>query len=196
MHGMINRGLQSFVHDYYGARKWEEICVAADLPFFSFESMLQYDDAVTRRMLETLSVVLDRHKEDILEDFGTYVVTDKRMSSIRRLLRFGGETYAEFLLSLEDVHARLKVAMPVLAVPKLGLELREEGAFVVHYEFTYPGYGCVLLGLLRAMADDYGALVIIEHHSRSKGAIERDRFEIRLLDPQWQKRAEIRRLVV
>lgn len=196
MHGMINRGLQSFVHDYYGARKWEETCVAADLPFYSFETLVQYDDDITTRLLKTLSVVLDRSQADILEDFGTYVVTDERLSGIRRLLRFSGETYVDFLMSLEDFSARLMVAMPFLEVPKLSLEPRSDNIYAVHYEYSLPDYGPVILGLLRAMADDYGALVTIEHYSKSKGAIQRDRFDIRLLEPCWQRQTEIRRMVV
>lgn len=195
MHGMINRGLQSFVHDYYGARKWEEACIAADLPFYSFETLVHYEDDVTRRLLETLSVVLDRKKDDILEDFGTYVVTDKRLSGIRRLLRFGGETYVDFLMSLEDFSARFKVAMPFLEVPKLTLETRPDNVYVVRYEYARPGYGPVMLGLLRAMADDYGTLVTIEHRSKLKGPVQCDRFDIRLHEARWPRPAEIRRMV-
>lgn len=196
MHGFINRGLQSFVHDFYGARKWEETCVAANFPFYSFETLVHYENDVTKRLLETLSVVLERTSEEILEDFGTYVVTDERLSGIRRLLRFGGETYVDFLMSLEDFSARFKVSMPFLEVPKLHLEARPGNLYAVHCEYAMPGYAPVLLGLLRAMADDYGALVTIEHHTKLKGPVQRDRFDIRLHEERWQRPAEIRRLVV
>jgi hypothetical protein len=196
MHGMINRGLQSFVHDYYGARKWEETCATANLPFYSFETLVLYEDDVTRRLLETLSVVLDRTKEDILEDFGTYVVTDERFQGIRRLLRFGGESYLDFLRSLEDLSARLKVAMPFLPAPNLALEELPDDVYSVHHEYSLPGYGPVLLGILRAMADDYGALVTIEHHVKLKGPVQRDRFDIRLHEECWQHPSRIWRMVV
>jgi hypothetical protein len=196
MHGMINRGLQSFVHDYYGAGKWEETCVVADLPFYSFESLVHYQDDVTKRLLETLCVVLERNKDEILEDFGTYIVTEERLSGIRRLLRFGGDSYVDFLMSLEDFSARLKVVLPFLEVPRLTVEPRPENVHCVHYEYAVPGYGPVLLGLLRAMADDYGVLVTIDHHSRSKGPIQRDRFDIKLHDELWQRPAGLRKMVV
>lgn len=196
MHGMINRGLQGFVHDYYGAKKWEEVCVAANLPFYSFETLVQYDDDVTSRLLETLCVILDRSKHDILEDFGTYVVTDERLLGIRRLLRFGGETYVDFLMSLEDVSARFKVAMPFLQAPTLTVEERTDKDYSVHYEYCKPGYGPVLLGLLRAMADDYEALVTIDHCEKLKGPVQRDRFDVRLHEKRWQRPLQIRRMVV
>ena len=196
MHGMINRGLQSFVHDYYGAKKWEETCVAANLPFYSFETLVYYEDDVSKRLLEALSVVLDRAKEDILEDLGTYIVTDEQLSGIRRLLKFGGETYEDFLMSLDDFSARLKVAMPFLQVPTLTLDQLSDDVYAVHYEYTFAGYGPVLLGLLRAMADDYGALVTIEHYSKSKGPVQRDRFDIKVHQEHWQNPSKIRRMVV
>jgi hypothetical protein len=192
---MLNRGLQGFVHDFYGSDRWEEACLAADLPFFSFESMLHYDDDLTSRLLETLSIVLDRSKSEILEDFGTYVVSHEDLVPIRRLLRFGGETFVDFLHSLDDVHARMKVAMPNLEVPKLSLEVRGDDRFVVHYEFTKPGYGAVILGILRGMADDYGTLVTIEQISKSKGPLDREKMDIRLVDVRWRRTAEIRKMV-
>ncbi|MDE3079638.1 MAG: heme NO-binding protein, partial [Paracoccaceae bacterium] len=33
-----------------------------------------------------------------------------------------------------------------------------------------PGYGHVMVGILRAMADDYGALVVLEHLGGQDGA--------------------------
>jgi hypothetical protein len=44
------------------------------------------------------------------------------------------------------------------------------------------GVGHVAMGLLRAMADDYGALVLLDHMG-SAGAEER--ISIRILDQAW-----------
>ncbi len=195
MHRMLNRGLQNFVHDFYGANRWEEACLAADLSFYSFESMLHYDDDLTARLLETLSIVLDRSKSDILEDFGTYVVSHENLAPIRGLLRFGGATFVDFLHSLDDVHSRMKVAMPTLEVPKLSLEVREKELYSVHYEFSKPGYWPVILGVLRGMADDYGTLVTIDKVSKTQGTLDRARMDIRLVDARWRRTAHIRRMV-
>jgi hypothetical protein len=192
---MLNRGLQNFVHDFYGSNRWEEACIAADLPFFSFESMLHYDDELTARLLETLSVVLERSKAEILEDFGTYVVSHENLASVRSLLRFGGETFVDFLHSLDDVHARMKIAMPMLEVPKLTLESRGVDLYSVHYEFSKPGYGAVILGVLRGMADDYGTLVTIDKVASSNGERDRARLDVRLVDARWRRTAQIRRMV-
>ncbi len=185
MHGMINRGLQCYVRDIFGSEVWEETCSRAELPFFNFETMLHYGDDVTETVLDTLSAVLERPRDELLEDFGTYVVSEKHLHSVRNLLRFGGDTFEEFLHSLEDVHDRAKMAMPDLDVPHLRLQPLSDTRFTLHYRFAKLGYGSVFLGLLRGMADDYGALVVIDHICERKGPVDADRFEISLMHLDW-----------
>ena len=54
------------------------------------------------------------------------------------------------------------MAMPDLEVPVLSLSSDGPGRFHLKYSFAKPGYAPVFLGLLRAMADDYGELVLID----------------------------------
>lgn len=68
--------------------------------------MLTYEDSVTLDVLAALGVVLDRPQQDILEDIGTYLVSHPKVEPLRRLLRFGGPTFTEFLHSLDDLPAR------------------------------------------------------------------------------------------
>ena len=181
MHGIFNRGLQCYVRDIFGTEVWEDCCTQAELPFFNFETMLKYEDGITDRVIEALAQVLRRPRDELLEDFGTYVVSEELLASVRRLLRFGGETYEEFLHSLEDLHDRAKMAIPDLDVPRLRLTAHPGNCFTLHYSFAKQGYGSIFLGLLRAMADDYGALVVVEHLARREGDLDADLFEISLL---------------
>ena len=87
-------------------------------------------------------------------------------------MRFGGTSFIDFLYSLDDLPARVRLAVPELTLPQM--ELREHGrrsfSFVVKSEDTRkPWFGHVMVGLLRAMADDYGALVVLEHMGASPG---------------------------
>lgn len=184
MHGIFNRGLQSYVRDIFGPEIWEACCRQAELQFFNFETMLKYDDGVTDRVIKALTQVLGRPRDELLEDFGTYVVSEEHLASVRRLLRFGGETYEEFLHSLEDLHDRAKMAIPDLDVPRLRLTAHPGDCFTLHYSFAKQGYGSIFLGLLRAMADDYGALVVVDHLAQRQGDLDTDMFEISLLQSQ------------
>ena len=47
MHGMINRAIQCFMRDTYGADTWEKVAEQADLGFDNFEAMLSYPDQIT-----------------------------------------------------------------------------------------------------------------------------------------------------
>ncbi len=43
------------------------------------------------------------------------------------------------------------------------------GQFTLRLTFDPPGFGHVFVGILRAMADEYGALVFLEHRGATGG---------------------------
>lgn len=163
MHGLVNRAIQSFVTNTYGRDRWRQVTEAAGLGSIEFEAMLPYDDGVTGVVLDALCAELGRDRAEVLEDLGTYLVSNPDVEALRRLLRFGGQTYVDFLHSLDDLPDRARLAVSFLHLP--AMELRETGAG--RYSLTcgpgLPGFGWVMMGILRTMADDYGALVMLEH---------------------------------
>ena len=54
------------------------------------------------------------------------------------------------------------VAVPDLDLPQIAVTAEGPGAYRIDTGPGLPGFGHVLLGLLRAMADDYGALALAE----------------------------------
>jgi hypothetical protein len=182
MHGLINRSIQLFMRDTYGPERWRAVARAAGVGPDGFEPMLDYDDSVTDTLLAMVATHLDKPESAVLEDLGTYLVSHGTTRGVRRLLRFSGESFADFLHSLDDLPSRARLAMPDLELPEL--ELREDpgGRFRLFVLSTQRGWGYVMLGLLRAMADDYGALVMIE---MAPGASSVAVIEIALLDGAW-----------
>jgi len=179
MHGLINRSIQLFIRDTYGEERWRAIARSAGVGPEGFEPMLEYDDSVTDTLLAMVATHLDKPEAAVLEDVGTYLVSHETTRGVRRLLRFSGETFADFLHSLDDLPSRARLAVPDLDLPEL--ELREDsgGRFRLFVLSTQRGWGCVMLGLLRSMADDYGALVMID---MAPGASSVAVIEIDLLD--------------
>lgn len=169
MHGLINRAIQCFVADTYGADTWVEVARRADLDSVEFEAMLIYDDAVTPRVLDALADLLNRPRAEVMEDIGTYLVSHPTVEALRRLLRFGGVTFVEFLHSLDDLPDRARLAVPDLNLPPM--ELREHGTerFTLVCDCPVEGYGHVMMGILRAMADDYGALAVLDFQGGDRG---------------------------
>ena len=182
MHGLINRSVERFVHDTYGEEIWAEVMQRLDLGFVEFEPMLTYEDELTVTLLDELAKVLDRPDTDILEDIGTYLVSHPSFEGLRRLMRFSGVTFVDFLHSIDDLPERARLAVADLNLPEMQLrEITSEFlCLTVHSrQVEMPGFGHVAMGLLRAMADDYGALVLMEVKD-SKGRCET--VEIRLLE--------------
>ncbi len=169
MHGLINSAIQAFVCATYGKRRWRHIAERAGLGFVSFEAMLHYDDGQSRRVLDIICADLGRQRDEFLEDLGTFLVTHPQVAPIRRLLRFGGETYVDFLYSLDDLPGRVRLAVPDLHLPALELWDCGDCRYMLLCNPGLDGYGSVLTGLLRAMADDYGALATLEHDRLDQG---------------------------
>lgn len=182
MHGLINQAIERFARDTYGDDAWEALTRRIDLGFCEFEAMLRYDDQVTEAVLNGLTEALGKSREDLLEDIGTYLVSHPNAHAVRRLLRFGGADFVEFLHSLDDLPARGRLAVPDLELPQLVLREHTGQQFALTVVAPRPGgfrFGHVVIGLLRAMADDFGALVFVDHKGARDGC---EIIEIALLE--------------
>ncbi len=170
MHGLINRSIQCFLRDTYGEAAWREVARRADIGLDNFEAMLIYDIAVTDRVIDAAAALLERPRDGVLDDFGTYLVSHPNLERLRRLLRFGGVSFVDFLHSLDDLPDRARLALPDLDLPLLELQGSSSDCFRLACRSPLAGAGHVIVGLLRAMADDYGALVLLEHEGSRGGA--------------------------
>lgn len=187
MHGLINRSLQCFVQDTYGRDIWETIADRAHLETPDFESVLLYDDEVSERVIRVATATLNKPRQTMLEDLGTYLASNPSVEAVRRLLRFSGATFYEFLITLEDVKDRARMALPDLELPTLELSQEDQTTFLLSVRWFHADSGHVLTGILRAMADDYGALVMLDHEGICDGA---ERIRISLLDTEFSQGRE------
>jgi len=169
MHGLINRAIEYFVRDTYGVAKWNHIVRLAGLEYSEFEAMLRYEKSVTTDVLDATATTLNRRLNEILEDIGTYLVSNPNVEALRRLLRFGGADFVDFLHSLDELPDRARIAVSDLDLPRIELREHATNRFSLTCQSDVSGYGHVLVGVLRAMADDYGALAFLEHQGNSHG---------------------------
>ncbi|SDW50426.1 heme NO-binding domain-containing protein [Roseicitreum antarcticum] len=189
MHGLIFKALQGFFADTYGPAMWDGITRQAKLEARSFESMLIYDDSCVDDILTAATDRLNRPRSEVLEDIGTYLVSHPRFERLRRLLRFGGVDFTDFLYSIEDLPDRARLAVPDLGLPHMDLTDCRDGAFTLRSTSTMPGYSFVLAGLLRALADDYGVLIMVDDPAHQADAWtlgpNRETLSIRVLDASY-----------
>ncbi|MDX5402110.1 MAG: heme NO-binding domain-containing protein [Rhodobacterales bacterium] len=185
MHGLVNRAIQCFVTDMHGNDTWQAVARGAGLDGSGFEAMLNHDPAVTRRVLSGAAQCLDRPEVELLEDIGTYIVSHPNVGALRRLLRFGGDSFVDFLYSLDDLRDRARLAVSDLELPELELHDQAADRYSLHCLTGAPhhpamrDFGHVMMGVLRAMADDYGALVVLDHRGLQSG---REVIEITLVE--------------
>lgn len=162
MHPLVNRSLQSFLQDTYGEGAWRRVALSAGLPPDGLEALVSDGAPTTERLVHFAGRELGKPVDALLEDLGTYLVSHPNTEAVRRLLRFSGESFEDFLHSLEDLPGRARLAVADLVMPPLDIVEESETRFRVTVRERDPGFAAVLTGVLRAMADDYGALVLLE----------------------------------
>lgn len=162
MYGLLLRSIQAYLRATFGAVVWARVLRLSGQPVDGFEPMLPYDAAVLDSVLVASAAELNRTVEAILEDVGTFLVANPGHQSLRRLLRFGGATFSEFLQSLEELPDRARLALPDLELPQIILTETGPGFYRLKFGSSFPALYPVVLGALRATADDYGALVLID----------------------------------
>ncbi len=172
MHGLINRSVQCFLRDTFGTEVWHAVAADAGVPAEGFEPLLRYEDAITLRLVDAAADRLGRPRESLLEDLGTYLVSHPNREGLRRLLRFGGVGYVDFLHSIDDLPGRGRLAVPDLDLPQLELTEEGGGRFLLACRAPHSAFATVMIGVLRAMADDYGALVLLEPAGRGEDGAE------------------------
>ncbi len=191
MLGLVNLAIERFVRETYGDGFWGDICRELGLGFDRFEPMLDYPPEIMLRLLDALCAAQDKTREEILEDIGTFLVSVESSGAVRRLLRFSGRDFCDLLYSLDDLPARARLAVPQLTLPEMKLTERDPHSFTVKVRSgTTPcgAFGHVVIGLLRAMADDYGALVLLEHSTVGSDEV----IAITLLEPTFSAGREFR----
>ncbi|MFU8777947.1 MAG: heme NO-binding domain-containing protein [Roseovarius sp.] len=182
MHGLVNRAIERFVRDTYGRDVWIGTIQRLNLGLTEFEAMMTYEPDTTEQVLTAVGTRLARGRDELLEDIGTYLVSHPATEGLRRLLRFGGVDYVDFLHSLDDLPERARLAVADLELPTLALQDRGGGHYQVHIDLPKDHdlrLGPVVVGLLRAMADDYGALALVEHLG---DAVGHEIIEVRVLE--------------
>lgn len=174
MHGLINKSIENFTTDTYGVEKWNALTRSMGTPGLSFEALLHYPDRQTYDVISALAQALGKTHQDVHEDLGTYLVSHQNTERIRRLLRFCGATFIEFLMSLDSLQDRARLALDDLELPKIEIDAVTVDRYLIKVQPIWTGFSDVLVGLIRAMADDYGALVFMQRdvHTDSWDNIE------------------------
>ena len=175
MDGLVPKSIQHFLSLTYGAEFWEKTITEVGAPTSGFEALGTYDATLILDVIEAAAKRLDREAAEIWEDLGTHLITHPDLQTVRRLLRFGGTDFEDFLWSLDDLYDRAQLAVQGMSLPEFRLTHPSNETY--HLALKWPAMGPaaasitgpLVLGALRAMADDYGALVFLEQRDLGEG---------------------------
>lgn len=162
MHGLLNRAIECFVRDTYGDATWAETALSCGLSGHTPEPMLPVRPDLTDALVDAACRQLGKARHDLLEDLGIYLVRHDRYEGLRRLLRFSGRTFGEFILSLDELADRVRLVLPGTDFFSLNVQSYPGRRFEVNSVSAYAGFPRILFGALRAMADDYGVLATMD----------------------------------
>ncbi|MBU2956764.1 heme NO-binding domain-containing protein [Paracoccus sp. 1_MG-2023] len=109
------------------------------------------------RMLDRAARRLSKPTVEMLEDLGAWMT---RIEAIRRLLRFSGRDFTDFLDRLDEMPGRTHLVLPGLNLPAIQIEQAGQSRFLTMTP-PDPAWRHLMIGMVRGMADDYGALCLI-----------------------------------
>ncbi|MFN3524623.1 MAG: heme NO-binding domain-containing protein [Paracoccus sp. (in: a-proteobacteria)] len=164
MIGLVDRAIEEFLRATYGEELLRSVtndmAVAEGKPLPDLQGYGQVGLAqAAHRMSKSGS--------EMLEDLGSWLT---RIEPIRRVMRFSGRDFKDFLMSLEELPGRAHLVVPWLDMPRLRVA-HDARSVMILIDGAAADWQPVLIGLIRGMADDYGALCLI---SAEEGSIRVD----------------------
>lgn len=170
MYSLVGRSLESFLRSSYGDAFWQDLLQEA-LPELASRPLLTRPSAEnTRRIVFLASRRLGKPVPELAEDLGAWIV---RLEGVRRLLRFSGPNFVEFIRSLEELPGRALLIMPHFPLPELTVVADGAEEYEIFVSHRPRGWIWAIAGMLRGMADDYGTLALI--------AVAGDRISLRVV---------------
>ena len=167
MHALINRAVDEFLRETYPATAFDALRSSKGLRTGQGGHGLWLDQTNIAQAAEAMA----KTPADMLEDLGAWLA---RQEPVRRLLRFSGRDFREFVSRLDELPGRARLVMPDLAVPAFAVVAGTGGALSLTLTPPDDSTLALLAGVLRVMADDYGALGLI--------LIDEDRILIEITD--------------
>ncbi|GCB79640.1 hypothetical protein scyTo_0016016 [Scyliorhinus torazame] len=195
MYGFINTCLKSLVIEKFGEETWEALRSQAEVQE-TFMTFNVYDDAITLRLVQAASQMLNLPAEAVLKLFGGYFFTFCKASGYDRMLRTLGGSLMEFIENLDALHSYLALSYQEMKAPSFRVEKREDGEMWLHYYSDRRGLCHIVPGIIEAVAKDFFdtevEMEILNHSEESTEMMEHVVFLVvqKKLSQQCRERPE------
>jgi hypothetical protein len=159
---MVIEGMRQMFLARYGGETWERIRNRAGCGEEHFLRMESYPEDLPYRLVGAAAEELALPADELLHRFGEYWVPFAQASGYSDFFR-ACDSYAEFLLQLDAMHARLEIAFPDFRPPQFTCRVDSPERIEVIYRSHREGLAPFVHGLLEALGAPFGVNPAVEH---------------------------------
>ncbi len=157
MYGIVNKAIQDLVVTNFGEPLWERVKEKSGVDIDYFLSNEPYDDDITYRLAQAVSVETKMSLPDVFVAFGEWWVLKTTKEKYGTLLQAGGANLRKFLVNLPAFHNRIMLMYPKLTPPEFKVSNLEENSVHLHYYSKREGLQEFVQGLLQGLGKLYEA---------------------------------------
>lgn len=180
MYGIINKSIEELVINKFGAPTWESILLKSGIEKQIFLSNEAYDDAITYQLASATANVVGLTIGEVLLEFGKWWILHTCQLRYGSMLKTGGVSLEEFLISLPSFHNRVQLMYPKLSPPEFKVEKIINHQYQVHYFSKRPGLQEFMRGLLYGLASYFKTAATVQLlQSRDQG------FDFEIFEISW-----------
>lgn len=176
MYGLVNKAVEDLAVRLGGHDLWAAIVERAGLEMPVFVAMESYDDAITYRLVEAASEILELSPAEVLEAFGEHWILYTGRKGYGPLLSAMGTTLPQFLGNLDAMHSRVRLSMPDLRPPSFACEELDDQTLCVRYWSERPGLAPMVTGLLKGLGKRFGVDVVVTPTDPRPDGVDHDSF--------------------
>ena len=162
MYGIINKAIQELVTDNYGEEKWQKILALSAIEEDFFISNEPYDDDITFKLAQAVSLEMNINIKDVLIAFGEWWVVKTTKDKYGTLMESGGATLKEFLINLPNFHNRVMLIYPKLTPPEFKVSNLSDSSLHLHYISSREGLQEFVRGLIQGLGILFNTPVTID----------------------------------
>jgi predicted hydrocarbon binding protein len=152
MYGLLNAALREFVVSKHGSAVWDTVAQQAAVSVSQFNKMDPYPDELTYRLVGATAAVTGASGDEVLESFGEHWVKYTAEQGYGPLFDIAGDSLRDFLMSLDELHARIGRSFPKLVPPSFRFDPIDPHTLRMHYISQRKGLCPMIPGLLRGLS--------------------------------------------
>lgn len=167
MYGLVNKAIRDLVLFSAGEEAWRRVKSRAGQDGVEFIEATNYDDDVTYSLVQAASEELGQPADTILYEFGRHWILYTGREGWNSLFSLGGDNMKSFLMELDDMHARVQVAMPESRMPQFTVTERSD-CLEVRYRSHRVGLAPMVSGMLGGLAERFNEHWEVTHTKAAK----------------------------